>query len=119
MPGDEPWGEWLSPAVKGRFVKLWSPGSSDAERASTLVAVAAVVEPEVKQCLKVPLSLLYDDYQPPAPGRPSKAQETWGSCCRAGRTWWSAHDRRGEKCGAAISRASCAGRPIPRSGGVG
>jgi hypothetical protein len=78
MSGVEPWDEWLSSPVAGRFRKSWSVGFSDQERQNTLVAVAAAVETDVKQCLNVPLGLLYDDYQPPAPSRPSKAQETWG-----------------------------------------
>jgi hypothetical protein len=78
MSGGEPWDEWLSPAIAGRLRTLWSPGSSDELRRVTLDAAAATVEKDVKQCLNVPLGVLYDDYQPPAAGRPSKPQETWG-----------------------------------------
>src|SRR5205823_8431963 len=39
---------------------------------------------EGKQCLDVPLALLFDNYQPPQPGRPSRAQETWNLVLPAG-----------------------------------
>jgi hypothetical protein len=78
VPGVEPWDEWVSPAIASRLRKLWSLGTSEEERQSTIVAIASVVEEDAKKCLNVPLGLMYDDYQPPAPGRPSKAQETWG-----------------------------------------
>jgi hypothetical protein len=78
MSGIEPWDDWLSPAVAGQLRKSWLLGLSDEQWKHTLVTVAATVETDIKQCLNVPLSLLYDDYQPPALSRPSKAQETWG-----------------------------------------
>src|SRR6185437_2408902 len=55
VPGVEPWDEWISPAVANRFRKSWSLGSSDEDRQSTLDAIAAVVEDDVKKCLNVPL----------------------------------------------------------------
>jgi hypothetical protein len=79
VPGGEPWDEWLSPALAGRYRRLWSPGNTPGDRENTLAEVGVIVEGEMKRCLAVPLGVVYDDYQPPlASGGPSRPQETWG-----------------------------------------
>ncbi len=78
IPPGEPWDEWLTPAVASRFRGIWSAGATEPHRASAIAEVAAVVEKEMKRCLTVPLALIYDDYQPPSQGRPTRAEETWG-----------------------------------------
>jgi len=84
VPGTEPWDEWLTPPVAEQFRRLWSLGSTDEQRRDTLRVIGETIEREMKQCLNVPLGLLYDDYQAPAPNRPSRAQETWGLVMPAG-----------------------------------
>jgi hypothetical protein len=78
IPGGEPWDQWLTPPLAGRYRRLWSRGSTDGDRKATLAEVGLIVEGEMKRCLGVPLGMVYDDYQPPAGGRPSRPQETWG-----------------------------------------
>ena len=77
IPLGEPWNEWLTPPVAERFRDVWTTGMSASERMAAVTAVADVVEDEMKRCLTVPLALLYDDYQPPSAGQPTRAQETW------------------------------------------
>lgn len=78
MPGKEPWDEWLTPALTDRYRRLWSVGYTDQQREATLAEVDAIVEEEMKRSLSFPLGIVYDEYQPPAGSRPSRAQETWG-----------------------------------------
>ena len=78
IPVGEPWNDWLTTPVADRFRGAWSAGTTEPQRTNAVAAVARVVEEELKRCLTVPLAVLYDDYQPPASGRPTRAQETWG-----------------------------------------
>jgi hypothetical protein len=82
--GREPWDEWLTPALATRFRKAWQAGSTDEDRTTTMREVSVIVEAEAKTCLKVPLALLYDSYQPPPPGGRSRPQETWNLVLPAG-----------------------------------
>jgi hypothetical protein len=82
--GREPWDEWLTAATAARFRAAWQVGSTDEARAATLGEVSVIVEGEAKVCLRVPLAILYDNFQPPPPGGRSPPQETWNLVLPAG-----------------------------------
>jgi hypothetical protein len=82
--GREPWDEWLSPDLARRFRVAWQLGTTDEERTQTIRDVSVIVEEEARACLGIPLALLFDHYQQPAPGKPSRPHETWNLVLRAG-----------------------------------
>jgi hypothetical protein len=79
------WDEWLTPSgLADRFRRVWRDICPDEERQTTVAEVSAIVEQEAKECLRVPLAVLYDEYPPPRGGKPSKEQEAWSLVLRSG-----------------------------------
>jgi hypothetical protein len=74
---NERWDEWLPTGLADRFRRQWQLGSTDDERRDTVAEVSAVVEREAKECLRVPLAVLYDEALPPEGSKPSKWHEAW------------------------------------------
>jgi hypothetical protein len=82
---EEPWDEWLTPTgLADRFRGQWQLGSTDEDRQATLAEVSVIVEGEAKECLRVPLAVLYDESPPPEGSKPSKWHEAWSLVLPAG-----------------------------------
>ncbi len=74
----ELWDEWAGPALAGRLRAAWQLGSAEEERQLALEQLSPLTEAEAKSCLRVPLAVLYDNYEAPAvAGGPSRPRETW------------------------------------------
>lgn len=81
---EEPWDDWLTQDLANKLRHAWEPACGEHTRREVLGRASDLVEKEARECLGVPLALLYDNYQPATPGNPSSGQETWALVLPAG-----------------------------------
>src|SRR2546423_1725849 len=81
----QPWEDWLSAELVGKLRASYGPGMTETDRGSVRQDVATAMEASAKECLQVPLAVVYDvAREPEVPGAGSRWALTADLVLRSG-----------------------------------